>query len=428
LPDGVVIECRGVHKRYGEARALDGLDATFSPGQVNAVRGPSGRGKSTLLRLLAGVEGMDGGSIRVGGTDLRTLRGAELRGHRRLVATLVTQRAAANLVPHARLRDQLPAPPPAELLDALGLGNRLDARAVQLSGGEQARAALAVALARRTPVLLLDEPTAELDRDTAASVTDVLRAEAARGTTIVVATHDADLCAASGSIVDLTERTHEATLDLLEARRAPGPPVLRVDGVSKRYRGTRAVDEAALELRAGETGVVLGRSGSGKSTLLMVLGGWLEPDAGAIEGPGTGWAQTGYVPQRFGLLPELSIAENVALPALVAGVQPDTVALLAQLGLTSVRDHLPDAASIGQQQRAALARALALRPTLLLADEPTSHQDARSAELVWAAIDHARAQGAACLVATHDTAAADRGDRVWQIAGGRLTDVATATR
>ena len=388
MPEGVVIECREVHKAYGATRALDGLDATFSPGRVNAVLGPSGRGKSTLLRLLAGVEGVDAGSIRFGSAELRTLRGAALRSHRRVVATLVVQRAAANLVPHARLRDQLPS-------------------------------AAATAL--------LDEPTAELDRATAAQVVDLLSAEAARGTTVVVATHDADLCAAAGSILDLTEDTGAPELDRHDVRPG-GRTVLRADGLTKRYGSMVAVDEVSLALHAGEAGVILGRSGSGKSTLLMVLGGWLEPDGGRVDGPGTDWTATGYVPQRFGLLPELSIAENVALPARIAGENADVSELLARLGLASVADHVPDAASIGQQQRAALARALARRPALLLADEPTSHQDARSAERVWDAIDDARARGTACLVATHDTAVAGRGDRVWEIAGGRLTGVETATR
>ena len=427
MPEGVVIECREVHKAYGATRALDGLDATFSPGRVNAVLGPSGRGKSTLLRLLAGVEGVDAGSIRFGSAELRTLRGAALRSHRRVVATLVVQRAAANLVPHARLRDQLPSAAATALLDELGLHGRLDARAAQLSGGEHARAALALAVARQTPVLLLDEPTAELDRATAAQVVDLLSAEAARGTTVVVATHDADLCAAAGSILDLTEDKGAPELDRHDVRPG-GRTVLRADGLTKRYGSMVAVDEVSLALHAGEAGVILGRSGSGKSTLLMVLGGWLEPDGGRVDGPGTDWTATGYVPQRFGLLPELSIAENVALPARIAGENADVSGLLARLGLASVADHVPDAASIGQQQRAALARALARRPALLLADEPTSHQDARSAERVWDAIDDARARGTACLVATHDTAVAGRGDRVWEIAGGRLTGVETATR
>jgi putative ABC transport system ATP-binding protein len=195
-----------------------------------------------------------------------------------------------------------------------------------------------------------------------------------------------------------------------------------VRGVTKHYGNTIAVDDVSLDLAAGETGVLLGRSGSGKSTLLMVLGGWLPPDAGDTGIASTAWSEVGYMPQRFGLLPELTVAENVALPLRVSHAEDDerVATLLGLLALADLASRPPTETSIGQQQRVALARALVQRPAILLADEPSSHQDRRSADRVWEAIAAARAEGTACLVATHDEAAAAYADRVWQIADGRL--------
>ena len=115
----------------------------------------------------------------------------------------------------------------------------------------------------------------------------------------------------------------------------------------------------------------------------MLLGGWSEPDAGTIGGlTSRAWADCAYVPQRFGLVPELTVAENIELPA--RGRANDAEALLDRLALAELRDRYPAEISIGQQQRVAVARALVPGPRLLLVDEPTSHQDrdVRRARLV----------------------------------------------
>src|SRR5581483_10141311 len=169
-------------------------------------------------------------------------------------------------------------------------------------------------------------------------------------------------------------------------------------GVQKSFRRAGetvvAVREADVALRPGETGVLLGRSGSGKSTLLTLLAGWQQPDAGEIRWDGKPddpsrlpWGRLAYMPQRFGLLPELSVRENIEYPARLDGSLPsirDRVdRLLEGLGLDELAARLPAETSIGQQQRTALARALVLRPTVLLADEPSSHQDAGFRDRVW---------------------------------------------
>ena len=190
---------------------------------------------------------------------------------------------------------------------------------------------------------------------------------------------------------------------------------------------TRCAD-ATLALRRGELGVLLGRSGSGKSTLLTLLAGWQQPDTGEIRA-GTGpaalhWAELGYLPQRFGLVPELTVRENVELPARLTGRREDLASrideLLGEPRARRARARRPPETSIGQQQRTALARALVLQPTVLIADEPSSHQDAGWHEAVWALLAAGSRRGTACLVATHEAEADSTPRSVWEIAEGVL--------
>jgi putative ABC transport system ATP-binding protein len=423
-PDGARFS--GVRRSYrsaaGSVEVLHAVDGVFPAGAIGALVGPSGSGKSTLLRILGGIDAADAGDVVVAGVDVRRLRGAALRRFRRDSVAFLAQRAAANLVPHLTLREQLGAGG-REQAERVGLGPRLDGVASALSGGEQARAAFAVGLSRGTPVVLLDEPTAELDQHAAALVIAELRAAAEAGRTVIVATHDADL-------VELADVRLELTVPIPAVAHAPRDrgtgetPVIVIGRLTKRYGSTTVVDEASLDVRTGELAVLLGRSGSGKSTLLMAAGGWLRPDGGTVRTPGRRWHETGQLAQRFGLLPELSVAENVGLPLKLRDAADGVRVreLLDRLGLAELHDRLPAETSIGQQQRAALARALVDRPAALLADEPTSHQDAGSAALVWGALDAACADGTACLVATHDEAAAGHGDRVWRIEDGAIVE------
>jgi putative ABC transport system ATP-binding protein len=420
----VVLE--SVTKRYptagGVVDALDAVDARIASGAVTAVVGVSGTGKSTLLRLVAGHDHPTTGQVTVAGHEPAGLSGRERNRFLAHVVTYVSQRSADNLFPHLRLSEHLARGASLRPFELLGIASRISARAEELSGGELARASFAVALAKGTPIVVVDEPTAELDRATAGDVLTALRDCASRGQTFLVATHDPDVIEVADHVVDLTRRRPVAVAS--SRRRTPSDRfALQTRDLTKSYAGTVVLSAASLAIRAGELAVVVGRSGSGKSTLLMVAGGWVEPDAGTVVPSLDGWAELGYVPQRFGLVPELTVEENVELPATLAAA-PAAPGLFERLAIDEFRGRRPGEISIGQQQRVAIARALRLAPSVLLVDEPTSHQDAAHAELVWAALSDAAASGSACLVATHELDARARADRSWQIEDGRLEALA----
>jgi putative ABC transport system ATP-binding protein len=400
----------------GHVVALDAVDAVIPAGGTTALVGVSGSGKSTLLRLLAGLELASSGRIIVDGADPARLSRRDLLRFRRGRVAYVSQRAADNLFPHLTIAEHAPRAPH-QFFEQLGVAHRLHGRASELSGGELARAAFAVALARDAPVVIVDEPTAELDRESAETLLGAIRAATARGTTFVVATHDPSVLAIADHVVEL-ERGRNAGASPVVADPPPhdgGRIVLRRESLNVTYGSTLALADAAIELREGELGVVVGRSGSGKSTLLMLLGGWLERDGSAPA-----WSELAYVPQRFGLVPELTVHENVDLPARLGRSAADTGALLERLALEELANRYPSEISVGQQQRVAVARAVNVRPAILLVDEPTSHQDARSAELVWSALTWAAEQGTSCLVATHEPDARRRAHASWTIENGQL--------
>ena len=220
-------------------------------------------------------------------------------------------------------------------------------------------------------------------------------------------------------------------------------PVLQVTGLARSFeQGGARIDVLAgvdLTVAPGEIVALLGPSGSGKSTLLQAVGlleGGFTGDI-RISGEPVGTLddlgrtrvrrqRMGFVYQFHHLLPDFTARENVMLAQMVAGVPEAGAAtradeLLTSLGLGARLAHKPAQLSGGEQQRVAVARALANRPALVLADEPTGNLDEATAQLVLAAfLDLVRSSGAAALVATHNIALAQKMDRVVSLSGGRL--------
>jgi putative ABC transport system ATP-binding protein len=206
---GALITCDSVVRvfrgRGVEVQALQGLDLLVQEGDMLAIVGASGSGKSTLLGILSGLDVPTAGRARVAGHDLVTMRGQELVRYRRSTVGFVRQQSSRNLLPNLTARENVTLPlalagagrrertgKATELLGAMGLADRADRRPAQLSGGEQQRVSIAVALAGSPQVLLADEPTGQLDARTGDDVFASLRAvNETFGCTVVIVTHDA---------------------------------------------------------------------------------------------------------------------------------------------------------------------------------------------------------------------------------------------
>jgi ABC-type lipoprotein export system ATPase subunit len=215
--EALPVACAGLAKAYttatGTVLALKGVDASFPAGHLTAVVGPSGSGKSSLLRILACIDRPTSGSVRVGGVDVAAMRAHRRRRVRRRLVGYVFQQPADNLLPYltvrghlqlaARLRGRERPGEGDRLLGALGLGQRADHRPAQLSGGEQQRLAFAAAVVGGPALVVADEPTAELDSESGERLMQAVLALRAAGTSLVVSSHDPVVMEAADALVRL---------------------------------------------------------------------------------------------------------------------------------------------------------------------------------------------------------------------------------
>ncbi|MFJ5111829.1 ABC transporter ATP-binding protein [Streptomyces sp. NPDC088551] len=224
-----------------------------------------------------------------------------------------------------------------------------------------------------------------------------------------------------------------------------GGPMVRAEDLHRSYgtgaAAVHALRGASLDVARGELVALKGRSGAGKTTLLNLVGGLDSPDRGRVVIDGTDLAtlgengllelrrdRIGFIFQSFGLIPILSAAENVGVPLRLRRADPrereERVALL--LSLVGLPDHAaqrPGELSGGQQQRVSIARALANRPALLIADEPTGQLDAQTGLAVMELLRTVvHSEGVAALVATHDPQLLDLADRVVELSDGEITE------
>lgn len=475
------VEVRGWGWRHAGRRdwALRGVDLAVEPGERVLLLGPSGAGKSTLLTALAGLHDPESSGQ---GEGVLVVDGQPPRQVRRRIG-LLTQDPETQLV-MARAGDDVAfglenrAVPTAgiwprvdEALAAVGFRYGRDRPTGALSGGEQQRLALAGVLALRPGLLLLDEPTANLDPQGADLLRSTLAAVLAQtgATTVLVEHRVADalplvdrvvvLEPGGGVIADgipaqvfardgteLAARgvwTPDRPVPRRRARHAPAAELLRATQVS-----SRPADEAVpapvvdLSLRQGEAVAVTGPNGSGKSTLAMLMAGLLAPTTGAVHAttalgdprrPLHRWraadlvGAVGTVYQE----PEHSFLASTVVEELefgplrggmaVARVQRRSAELLVRLGLESLAQANPFTLSGGQKRRLSVAAALATAPPVLVLDEPTFGQDARSWDALLALLADLRDDGTAVLAVTHDEPFVDAlADRRLSLAGSAV--------
>lgn len=483
-----LLDVRGLSVSYGDTGVLHDVRLHVDAGEALVVLGGSGSGKSTLLRAVLGLVPapgrVDAATLAFDGRDLRdpaVLRA--VRGHDvgtvfqdpalaltplRRVASLVTEVTGDAARVRPLLADSGFADP----------GPVAARRCHELSGGMAQRVGLALAVADDPRLLLADEPTTALDGPAREELVGRLRSRVRDGGAVLLVTHDVGVAAALADRVVVLERgrvveqgpparvlgapSSDAAVSLVRdvpwslpprtRSAAAGKPVLEVRDLRKRY-AEPVLDGLDLAIGEGEVVGLAGRSGGGKTTLLRCLVGLERPDGGSVaiggRAPGrsgawgrwgrrrgTGWSavrrDVQLVPQdpRAALNPFRTAARLVADPldfhriGTRAERRDRAEELLERVGMSGYGGRYPHELSTGQCQRVAIARALAVRPRLLVADEPASALDVTLQAGVLALLsDLVEAEGMAGLVVSHDLHVLERlADRIAVLDGGRVVE------
>jgi energy-coupling factor transporter ATP-binding protein EcfA2 len=432
-----VAEVEGLTFHYpgSTTPALADVSLRVEPGEVVAVLGPSGSGKSTLLRALAGLVphfhgGRFEGRVVIAGKDTRRFRPADLAGD---VATLFQD--PENQVVFGRVENEVAfglenvGAPPDQIwprthaaLAQAGAERLAERRTETLSAGELQRVCLASVLALEPTLLLLDEPTSQLDPEGAEQILDLA---CELGAAVLVSEQrpalplercDRVLFVADGRIE--LDATRDEGLDRLPAEYLPreqrslpvspgdGDVLSRLNDVTFAYDSQPVLDRASLTLRRGEVVALTGPNGVGKTTLAKIAAGLLEPSSGSVDRRG----RCCYLSQDPGRYLVKDRAEDEAALA-VGGDSNRARRALAEVGLAGIEDRHPRDMSSGERERLALASVLVADPDVLILDEPTRGVDPpRKVEL--AARLRRDASRRATLVVTHDLVfAGDVADR-----------------
>ncbi|MFN3600546.1 MAG: ABC transporter ATP-binding protein [Dietzia sp.] len=421
-----------------EVRRLD-----VDPGERLVLVGPSGAGKSTLARALLGDVSpglhVASGSVTVDGVDALGTSARQLRLLRRR-SSFVDQDPGVALTPWRRigqLAEENAARRGLGIHYARELGLPVDEtwlrrRPAQLSGGQRRRVAIARALSVDPGLVVLDEPTAGLDPDTARAFTELLLSVTA-GRTLVLVTHDARLAhAVGGRVVTVDDGRVDEAATPADAvrwpiREAPDPgradTGLIFDSVEVAHPNSAPLGPLDAAVPAGSLVALVGRSGSGKSTLLRAAVGLHPPIRGRVlihgqelaprvqDRPRAHIDSFALVPQDSSLALAPAVAVGRRLRRLARDHRTDLSRVCAELQLApELLERRPGALSGGQRQRIALAAALLRAPDVLLVDEPTAALDAATTQSVLECLGRAASDGATVLVATHEAQVVERCD------------------
>ncbi len=265
MTDDIMIECDSLVKIYKtkdiEVLALQGLDLIVKRGELTAIIGNSGSGKSTFLNMIGGLDKPSAGKLFVDGKNLFDMSEKELVEYKKSVVGFVWQNNARNLLPYLSAWENVMTPMlfsnektsveekkkrACELLELVGMGHRIESKLNQLSGGEQQRVAIAIALANNPKLLLADEPTGAVDRKTANDILDMFRKlNAELGLTIVIVTHDKELAGKVNRVVSIRDgKTSSERIMKKEYKK-------RLEDINIDWKEAEAQEEFAVLDRAG---------------------------------------------------------------------------------------------------------------------------------------------------------------------------------
>lgn len=413
---------------------------------VTLVAGPSGGGKSTLLRVLNGLVphfhgGRIAGSAEVAGLDIiatptrllaRTVGFVFQDPELQAVYDTVEREVAFGLENMGVRTDEMHARVDEALVEA-GAEHLARRRIRTLSGGERQRVALASVLSMQPGLVVLDEPTSQLDPEGASLVLSAVSRLAETGHAVVISEHRLErlrrmadtLVAVDGGSVASHEPAawRPPQIDAPVRRTAPaGPEAWSLSGVSVGFAGHTVLDRVDIAGHRGEVVALSGPNGGGKTTLLRTIAGTLAPLAGKVERrPG----RIAYLPQNpTALLHRPTVRSEVELTLGRSGAVDNPEQILAALGLLAVAGRYPRDLSTGERQRAALAAVLPGRPDLVLLDEPTRGMDPAARDALMRLVVALREAGSAVVLATHDTDLRNAlADRVATVDGGTVTEL-----
>ena len=442
-----VISIQGLTYRYrdGQRDALHEIDLYVAPGEYVVLTGPSGCGKSSLALAIGGYlfqqyDGAAQGTVQVGGLDVARcpiyetadVVGLVQQNPEAQFCTLTVQDEVAfglenRRWPPERIRAQM-----AWALDVRGAAHLADRELAGLSGGEQQRVAIAAVMAARPQVLILDEPTSNLDPTATADILALIAQLRAREQlTVIVIEHklgelepyrprwivmDRGCIVHDGPRPAASPAAQEPGRVGLEPRAPAGEPIVQVRDLALDYGGPPVLDGLTIEVGRGEFVALMGDNGSGKTSMLRCLLGLAKPGSGSVTvlGRDTRRAavselarQVGYVFQNpdHQLFCD-SVWEEAVLSAQNLGLlDPDREAeiegLLERSGLGDRRQDHPYRLSYGEKRRLNLVSALAHDPCLILLDEPLIGQDAANVRFLMGQLDERVARGATVVMANH---------------------------
>ncbi len=420
-----ILELRGLVVERGGIRLIDDLDLDINPGEIVAVFGASGCGKTTLLHAINGLIPHHSshrvkGVVSAGGLDVSSYPPERRCRH----MGTVLQNFESQIV-HGRVDDELAFGPENLAEDSVSIGVKVDrlcstlglppqADPALLSGGMQQKLCIGGALAMDVPLLLLDEPFSNIDRWSADILCEQLSKIRDMGTSVLLTEHRFDIVSRvadrmlrleGGRMIDVHGPD---TTELPRIRSAgSGEQILRMDSVRFSYKiGRPIIKDADMVLHQGESVVLTGPNGSGKSTLLRLAAGLRRPDSGRVElfgrrstvsrargVCGLVWQNPGHQLFMGTVMDEMTM--NCRNPEYAMG-------LLEELGLSDLSSRHPLSLSEGEKRRLAVASVLAGEPDILLLDEPTLGQDRQSLSMVLDSLISRCEDGMALLTVTHD--------------------------